>query len=310
MKCIDGIKFVFRSRGLKKGLARIWFILRRFGFTPFKQVKCLKYYIALLRKYQIRANFFIPAVIIKKYSKTIKGLNADSIEWGIHSDAHTDLSVLSENEQKQHVSNAIEIFDRLAIPFLGFRAPYLKINEKTLEVLAQEKRFLYDSSWTVLWEQIYDERRYSYSWAANFYKPKLSCLQKSKPFKVNSILEIPVSLPDDDILVDRDKMDVQEVSRMWSQMLEACVKRNELFVLQLHPERIFDVAEALEDLIKKAKTFDPPIWITTLGDIAKWHKDEFDNNKPWPDPYEAALCISGDIDTLTIFDFLDRLRTW
>ena len=310
MKFLKGIMFMLRSRGLAKGFKRLFFILERFGVTPRKHIRCLNHYIAILKKYNIKATFFIPALIVNKYAGDIKTLDSAVIEWGIHADVHTDLSRLDKQTQEEHIKKAIQTFDRLGIVFSGFRAPYLKTNNNTQAVLAGQHRFEYDSSKTVLWDDIYGPGNSSYGWASMFYKFEKSTLNTVMPYKKDGILEIPVSLPDDDMLFDRDKLTVKQTGDIWIKMLKVCVRRNELFVLQLHPERIFEAEEALSRLISEAQRSDPPVLITTLRDIANLFNDNKLADKVWPEPYRAGLCISGDIDSLTLLDFVDRLKKW
>ncbi|MHC4122172.1 MAG: polysaccharide deacetylase family protein [Planctomycetota bacterium] len=309
MSIFKGLKFMFYSRGVKKGFKRLSYINKRFGLTAAKQMKSIDYYASLLRRHNIKGTFFIPATLLESYFKDINRIKIDNIEWGIHSDIHTDLSRLGKEAQMEHIDNAVEIFDKLGVLFRGFRAPYLRINDYTLGVIDEKNRFLYDSSSSILWEDVYKGDESSSNWIRNFYKPQFHSQKISFPEMFSEgLVEMPVSLPDDDILLDREDFDVDSVLSVWENILEICSGRKELFVLQLHPERIYDLDSALDSLIKKAKSFDPPIWIASLGEIAEWRKNTA--SEKWPVPYHAAFCITGDIDSITILDFLKRLKEW
>lgn len=308
MKIIKGLIFMFNSRGIKKGISRLLFIIKRFGFTPNKYVKCIEQFHALLKRHEIKATFFVPAIIFSKYYKHFNMLGNGSIEWGIHNDSHTDLSRFGKEHQKKHIDNAVEVFNNLNIPFKGFRAPYLKTNDVTLELIDNGNKFLYDSSVSMLWDEVYNETNNSYQWTLKFYNPQLHSKINSLPRIYRNIVQIPVSLPDDDILLDRDMLDANSVMAIWKKLLNICYEKKDIFVLQLHPERFCELNIVLDSLIKHAKHFDPPVWITTLNEVALWKKKNKTNK--WPLSYKAVFCISGDIDSVTIFDFLDRLKKW
>lgn len=309
MSVIRGLKFMFYSRGIKQGMRRFLCVNRRFGLTPHRQMQCIRHYTSILEQHDVKGTFFIPAVLLAAYFKDIAKIRNDRIEWGIHCDIHIDLSKLNKEAQKERIANAIKIFDALKVPFNGFRAPYLRINNFTLEAIAEENRFLYDSSCSILWDEIYRKESSSYAWAENFYKPQLYSKGLSSPEMFKGLVKIPVTLPDDDMLVDRDGLEVNSILSIWKGILKISYEEERTFVLQLHPERIYDLDSTLDTLIRYAKNFNPPIWIASLGDVAEWQKST-SSKKRWPEPYKAALCITGDIDSITIFDFLNRLKKW
>jgi len=87
-------------------------------------------------------------------------------------------------------------------------------------------------------------------------------------------LELPVSLPDDDLLIDRLGIKHEEVlPQIWGEILKQTYSRGELFTLQLHPERIPLCKDALDALLRKARTYAPPMWIAQLGEISRWWRE-------------------------------------
>lgn len=305
MKIQDGLKFMVRSRGLIKGIKRVLYIIKRFGFTPKKHLKCLKHYISIFENNKVKGTFFIPGTILQKYWQDISKLNSKFVEWGIHSDVHTDLSRLDKKCQVYHIKNAVEIFDKLNVKFTGFRAPYLKTNDSLLEVISESGRFTYDSSCSIIWDEIYNESSKSFFWAQQFYNMELHSRKKCQPQVLKNIYEFFVSLPEDDILVDRDNLNADSVYEIWEKILIKCHEYNEIFVLQLHPERIFELDKALEKLIKRAQSFEKPVKILSLAEIS-----EFVKNMSGQNDYQGLLCISGDIDSLTLLDFYERIKKW
>lgn len=307
---LSGLKFIFFSRGLLKGIDRLQLVRKRFGFSARKQIDHINYYASLLRELNIKATFFIPATILDRHIEEMKRIENTNIEWGIHGYTHTDLSKLSFEEQKKQVNKAIEVFDKRRIAFSGFRAPYLRTNTYTVEVIAETARFLYASTNTLLWDDEYTERGACFKWIKRFYRPHLYSQTPSLPKEVSSTLEISVTLPDDDVLLDREKLDAQSILSIWKKILWSCHKKDELFVLQLHPERIQELKNTLTGLIKEAKALNPPVWIANLSQIAKQLKPNMTYGQRWPLGYKGALAITGDIDCLSMVDFIIRLKEW
>ena len=297
------------SRRLGNGLRRLGLILKRFGLSPKKQLDRIGYYAALLRRHGVRGTFFITGVVLEKHFTKIGRIDTSGVEWGIHGDVHTDFSQLSGQMQESHVRNAVRLFDSQKFFFGGFRAPYLKTNECTLETISRQGRFAYDSSVSIFWDDVFDGAKSSFGFIQSFYRPRRHSAGQSLPWVDRSFVEIPVSLPDDDVLLDREGYGAERVFEVWEKILSACHKNGELFVLQLHPERIYELGDVLENLIMKAKSMDPPIWIATLGEITDWVRRKGPEEK-WPKPYTAAFGVTGDIDSITLFDFVDRLIKW
>ncbi|NIO20544.1 MAG: hypothetical protein GTN76_07350, partial [Candidatus Aenigmarchaeota archaeon] len=165
--------------------------------------------------------------------------------------------------------------ENYGISFSGFRFPYLRWDEKCINALAKYN-FKWDSSFTVLWDVLEsklssEKNLMSYQNMLGQYKYQRSCDCISLPKFQNDILEIPVSLPDDELLKDRLGIkDRKILSQIWDDILKQTYERGELFTLQLHPERITIFFEALESVIQRARTFQPSVWIASLTDIADW----------------------------------------
>ena len=304
-----GIKHMLDSRGLAKGFYRLSLILKRFGWTADRQVKGIGLYAAILKRQGIRGTFFIPGVVLEKYWKDIRRIDTGSVEWGIHGDVHTDFSKLISSDQRAHTRNAVRLFDDQGLKFFGFRAPYLKINEGALDAIAAQGRFKYDSSYPVLWDEVYGKDEKFSGFIRDFYRPSQSSSSRALPRMEKTLVEIPVSLPDDDILVDRERLPPGRVLEIWTKILMKSHEKGEVFVLQLHPERIFELGETLESLIERAKAMDPPVWIAPLGEVAGWASQGGCEGR-WPAGARSAFSVTGDIDSITLFDFVDRVRKW
>ncbi len=308
IRVIKGIIFLFSSRGISRWVRRLISINRRFGFTPRKQMNIIGQYVSCLRQNGIKGTFFIPAVLLKRHLDCLRSIDRATIEWGIHGLNHTDHSMLDYKKQKAQLTKAVEIFDDGGIPFTGFRCPYLRFNPDTRKILNEIGRFSYDSSSPVVWCEAYGPDNRNFQWIKDFYKAQDYQRNALFPYSIGEICEIPVSLPDDDILADRERLDPKKIFMIWSSVLKSCHDHKEVFVLQLHPERFLELKEVLQGLIQEAKSFNPPIWITTLSEVA--FRTQQVHPFRSPEPYQGALCITGDIDAVTINDFFVRLKNW
>ena len=88
-------------------------------------------------------------------------------------------------------------------------------------------------------------------------------------------MEIPVSFPDDEMMVERLGLtDAAAQAALWQAVLSLSHARGELFVLQLHPERFFLCADALADVLARARSLRPGVWLASLGEIAAWWQEK------------------------------------
>lgn len=99
---------------------------------------------------------FIEASIIETLIKEVPGFdkinNNMNCDLGLHGLYHEDLSgeqtgiKFSRKEEESILNQACNIFENsFGIPPIGYRAPYLKISDNTLDLLS-EKKFQFDSS--------------------------------------------------------------------------------------------------------------------------------------------------------------------
>ena len=254
---------------------RILNVLTRFGITAKKFQHLLDKYAATTDKLGCVPTFAITAVTLKRHPIMISNLHNRGIEFAVHGYIHTDYRLVSLEQQMKHFNEAIRIFESSQVPFTGFRAPFLRINGKTPEVLGNIG-FKYDSSHSLNWDIIdqakYPKRAWSeYNSLINFYTSFKAEEHLALPRFINGFVEIPVSMPDDEAIVDRLGItNKKEISRIWSNVLQKTYDKGELFTMQLHPERISFCENALVDVVQQAKQHNPPVWVATLREIAEW----------------------------------------
>ena len=121
-----------------------------------------------------------------------------------------------------------------------------------------------------------------------------------------TFVEMPVSLPDDEILVDA--LGMHSSVGLWhafEAMMEMASSTGSHLVLQVHPERFHICAAALELLIERA--VDAGGWLTPLSGAAAWVVRSPGGSQRWPDGHSFALSITGDLDAVSIGDFASRI---
>jgi hypothetical protein len=273
------VMFLSKSRGTGNLIARIRAVLSRFGISPERFVRLLDRYSTVTRTLNCTPTFPIPAQILKRHPGLIRALCRRGVEMAVHGYIHTDYGVLPLEEQDKHFKKAVAIFNECRVSFTGFRAPFLRINDRTPRALSTNG-FTYDSSYAINWDVLekveYPESCWEdYTRLIDFYQSKKAQDYLALPRPVDGYIEIPVSIPDDEAIVDRlNIIDGKEISRIWQGILAQSYARGELFNIQLHPERISFCESALVDVIQKAKELVPPVWIATLKEIAAWWREK------------------------------------
>jgi hypothetical protein len=164
------------------------------------------------------------------------------------------------------------------------------------------------------------EQRQALDTLLAFDRPAPAETTPALPFWVGDLLELPVSFPDDEMLVERLRLrDAEAIAQHWIAAFNQCHARGELFVLQLHPERFPLCAAALERLLDHVTSLGPAVWRASLGDVAVWWRQQHaadaepsaTSGSPapgrWPTGATSALVLSGDIDAITLWDYAARL---
>jgi len=265
-----------RAKGPFALLRRTRSIAGRYGFTPALMDQSLQRYTEVLRRFECGASFPITAVTLKRHSNTITKYLDQNIEFAVHGYTHVDYAQLTPEAQLAHLHLAQEIFTKAGITPTGFRSPYLS-RETHLYAALEAAGFSYASNQPVMWD-VFDADAFPHSYnvgyqrALAFYDPWRAGERLSLPRMCGRLVEIPVSLPDDEILIERLSGATGLVRKTWLRILSQTYQRGELFALQLHPERIALCIEGLSAVLTEARTFTPAVWCARLDEIAAWWK--------------------------------------
>lgn len=270
------IAVALKAKGPIHVLRRVRSITKRYGLSTNLMDQALQQFSEVLQKFSCGATFPITAVTLKRHEDIISKYLSHNIEFAVHGYTHVDYSQLSKEVQLDHIKHAREVFINAGIKPVGFRSPYLSRDNHLLSAL-DEYGFFYVSNQPFVWDVLDNSGNDSsandgYNRALSFYDPWQASERLSLPRFENHLLEIPVSLPDDEILIERLDGEKDIVREAWQNILNQSYQRGELFTLQLHPERISLCTEGLTSVLAKARELSPSVWCARLDEISKWWK--------------------------------------
>ena len=98
-------------------------------------------------KHDVNATFFVPGEIVERHPDKVKEISKEGHEVGCHGLIHTkNECLLSKTKQEESIKKSTQLIeDVTGTRPSGFRAPCLRANQTTLEVL-RDLGYIYDSS--------------------------------------------------------------------------------------------------------------------------------------------------------------------
>jgi peptidoglycan/xylan/chitin deacetylase (PgdA/CDA1 family) len=279
MNQVNFIKDRLSPRRRTSAYARVVSIIHRYGLSEQKLYHAIFQFTQLARRYDAVPTFPITASLLEKYAALIRQLQAVGARFAIHGYQHIDYTFLTESEFRNHLQNSIQLFQENGIAFSGFRFPYLKRAPQFLNILGQSK-IAWDSSDACVHQPLAraaftDANWQAFEYMLEDYQSAALMTQRGMPHLTNELVELPVALPDDDLLIDRLRVsDKQIVTKCWTKMLETTFERGELFVLQLHPERFFLCRDALESVLRSVRQMRPAVWLASLDELSDWWREK------------------------------------
>jgi peptidoglycan/xylan/chitin deacetylase (PgdA/CDA1 family) len=274
-RSISALAAPLRGKGPAVLLKRAGMIGRRYGLTSAKMVRALNQLSELLEAFDGRVTLPVTAVALARNRAVLQAYQARGIEFAVHGYTHVDYSQLAPDMQLAHMRLAREIFAAAGICAGGFRSPYLS-RDAHLHSALEAAGFAYVSNQPIVWD-VLDTKVFpgsaqaAYERALAFYKAWHASERSSLPRLGNRLVEIPVSLPDDEMLLDRLGGESRgSVEAAWREILAETHQRGELFTIQLHPERTALCADGLRSVLAEARELTPSVWLAGLGEIAEW----------------------------------------
>ncbi len=313
------MKGAARSRGGFGRLGRAFSVIRNYGFSSHRLEESLDSFREFLQDNDCPATFACPSALLRRSEDLVGFLKEFDV--AIHGMEHIDYRTVTAERIGSDLRQAISDFESVGLNPSGFRAPYLRWNRDMIMALARSG-LAYDSSSSVFWNVGGRDlaSRKEVGKVLDFYSSEYEVDAPSLPRIEDGVVRLPVSLPDDEMLIERLAIDrPEELLAYWLEMLKKSYERSELLVLQVHPERFPICEEALGHLLEEVRKRN--IWNATLGEVASWwiERDgavsaEGDATKArgsldkglWPQDHQSAFCLTGDIDAMSVGDFLRR----
>jgi peptidoglycan/xylan/chitin deacetylase (PgdA/CDA1 family) len=213
-----------------------------------------------------RFTFFVTASLLKYHRDLIAQLSALGHEVAVHGQYHIRLNAHDLEVQRLHVLESHESFKQAGFHVTGFRCPYLAFNEDTLAAL-KESEYSWTSGKVLLFSESFSDIDGLDRLGSLYHVTRYAAC--SLPEYCGGVLELPVTAPDDEMLLERQRVrDPLNMVHRWTDLLERASQTGEFYHLFFHPERFDLVNGALKDVIQTAREM--KIWTTTLGDLAAW----------------------------------------
>src|SRR5437868_1545797 len=124
-----------RAKGGAGMSARVRTILSRFGPTAARMERCFDRYLTITSAHDARPTLPVTAAVLGRHPALVRRLAAEGAEFAIHGLVHNDHRPLDYAAQRASIARAAAIFRRAGIEPAGFRAPYLRANDATDDVL-------------------------------------------------------------------------------------------------------------------------------------------------------------------------------
>jgi peptidoglycan/xylan/chitin deacetylase (PgdA/CDA1 family) len=277
------ITLAARAKGPFSLVRRARSIASRYGLSPHKMNRALRSFVETLEQSGCGATFPITATTLKRNPDSIAKYLDKDIEFAVHGYTHIDYAQLTPDQQLAHLLCAREIFSENGVKAVGFRSPYLR-REAHLNSALVKLGFEYVSNQSILWDVVetgtFSPSAYAnYKRAISFYDPWRAEDRLSLPQLYNQLVEIPVSLPDDEMLLDRLGGEQKGlVETAWRRILLETHQRGELFTIMLHPERIVLCQDGLSAVLAEARRLTPHVWLARLDEIADWWRARAETN--------------------------------
>ena len=262
-----------RSRGAVGSAGRVARVLARFGSTASAMRRRLDAYQTLTTAHGIQPTWPTTACVLERHPALLRSYAERGVELALHGLVHGDHARLDAARQRETLARGLEIFDRAGISITGFRGPYLRYNDATLEVV-RSLGLRYHSTQAVSFPLVAQpttpRAATGHALARALYQARDASAVAVLPRMHGGLVDIPVAIPDDEILVDRLAADGEVAAAQWGAMLDQTYRTGELLVIQLHPERIYELGSALDVVCAEARRRTPAVYIARLDELAAW----------------------------------------
>ncbi len=295
------MKGVSASKTAGDVMRRAAILPTRYGVTISKIQRRLVSMQSLLYRWDVVPTIPTTAVVLERHPEFAR--NLEGLDVAVHGYRHVAYADMSVSQQSNDLDSAIRVFSAYGLPIRGFRAPYLRTHHGTDSILAS-RGFLFDSSQA---DYILPETHSAFVGCKRMFDARYGAEPPAvSPSTLSTgLAELPVSFPDDVMLVDG--LGITEPSTIcgiFGAMLNRIRQSCGLLIMQVHPERFDMLRDAMESTLSQATQ--DSAWKASLSEVARWILKRGGSPK-WPGGSPYAVSITGDLDALSLADFAARL---
>ena len=267
------LNHVVKTKGFIHSVERSAQILRRFYMGRRKFLQMIAY---LQRDFDddAKITFCVTASLLSENAALFRKLRQMGHDVAAHGYIHTNMKNKSRREQIDIIRKCSHVFARFQMPVSGFRCPYLSYNNDTLDVL-QRGGFAWTSNNMILWPNGLSggngRESKTLKKINNLYHIDFADTRPALPRFRDGCLDIPITGPDDEMLVERFKVKQKsKIAETWMNVLRKTHESGEMFHLLFHPERFPHIRESMKEIVAGLKQFDQPVWVASLMEITQW----------------------------------------
>ena len=216
----------------------------------------------LLRRFDLRATFVVPAVMAEIYPDRIKAIRDDGHEIAAGGWKHEDVSTLSVEEERQRIALTTDTLERIVgrRPKGWFSLPRQQDAFAVGTVSAATMSLLIDAGYSYMGNGLADDA--PHYWVADVLQRKTIL---TLPYHYSCDDQFFLMFPMEGTGLDR----VNALKRNWLREFEAQYRRGRYFSLTVHPKGIGwgHHAEAFEEVLAHIASF-PGLWNATGAECA------------------------------------------
>jgi len=276
------LKYLGKER--KPFLLRQAFRMAYFHKTPFRSL--LENILRLVEEFDAGFTFPIVASAALRNPETVRLILDYHQEVASHGFNHVNYKYLPLDAEKLDIGNSLSAFRNLRTPVQGFRAPYNVYTDQTPRLL-EEFGFLWEGS-LGLRPPYCDER--------SFFRVRLGD-------HMSSFTCIPMFKWSDDRMIDIYGLSNRQVARILKRALQQTEEKHGVIMFDLHPVRMGQPNHI--DVLREVITYGMQRngWFPLVTEaVEHWLR-----HREWKDGASYCCLLTGDIDSLTLLDYLTRL---
>jgi peptidoglycan/xylan/chitin deacetylase (PgdA/CDA1 family) len=210
-----------------------------------------------LRKHELPATFFIPAMSMELHPEVIKQLrDQPRYEIGFHSYVHENPMRLSAAEERNIYAQALAIFERhVGRKPVGFRSAAWDLTASTISIV-KEMGFLYESS------MMADDRPYALMASGQ----DTGLVELPVEWILDDWPLFQISWPSKHVSI----RNAEDVYSIWKEEFDGAYEEGTTFILTLHPQVIGHRyrMQMMDRLVTYMKSR-PGVWFATHEEIAR-----------------------------------------